>query len=154
VTHAIEIHSADAPQEDNLADVRSAVQAIADGLHDTQSIADRTGRSRRHVGYAINAAIGLGWLGESDEGLALLDAGKALLAQKAGTAEERALHKRSIEESPTLKAIAPDLLAAAAPDRKKISDTIAALTGLSKATSDRRAQTLMSWRRQVLEAKP
>ena len=51
-----EIHSADVPQEDNLGDVRRTVEAIAAGLEDTESIAGRTGRSKRHVGYAINAA--------------------------------------------------------------------------------------------------
>ncbi len=146
-----EFNSADAPQEDNLADVRSTVQAIADGLHDTQSIADRTKRSRRHVGYAINAAIVLGWLDEGDDGLAVQEAGKKLLLQKPNTAEEKAFLRAAIEASPAMRALAPALLGKEQPTREALSESIRTLAGLSKSTSDRRAQTLLSWRRQVLE---
>jgi hypothetical protein len=147
---APEIHSADAPQEDNLGDVRRTVEAVAQGLEDTQSIADRTQRSRRHVGYAINAAIVLGWIAEGEERLTVLDDGKKLLAHPAGSAEERAFLRAAIGKSPALKALAPDLLAAVEPERATISERIQKLAGLSKSTSDRRAQTLLSWRRQVL----
>jgi hypothetical protein len=148
----IEIHSGDVPQEDNLGDVRDAVQAIADGLEDTQSIAERTKRSRRHVGYAINAAIVLAWIAEGPDRLAVLDAGKKLLQSGKGTAAEKKALRASIEASPALREIAPDLLGPAEPTREAISQRIQSLTGLSKSTSDRRAQTLLSWRRQVLEA--
>jgi hypothetical protein len=146
-----ELHSADVPQEDNLGDVRNTVQAIVDGLHDTQSIADRTKRSRRHVGYAINAAIVLGWIGEGDEGLSVLEPGKKLLAHAAGTPDERKAMREAIEKSTSVHALAPDLLAAAEPTRTAISERIQKLAHLSKSTSDRRAQTLLSWRRQILE---
>ena len=145
-----EIHSADVPQEDNLGDVRRTVEAIAAGLEDTGSIASRIGRSRRHVGYAINAAIVLGWLEEGDDKLAVLAAAQKLLAQKAGSDAERAVLRESIEQSAVLRALAPGLLAAAEPSREQISERIEALSGLSKSTSVRRAQTLLSWRRQVV----
>ena len=148
-----EIHSADAPQEDNLGDVRRTVEAVAQGLEDTQSIADRTKRSRRHVGYAINAAIVLGLIDEGEERLTVLEAGKKLLAHPEGSAEERAFLRAAIEKSAVLRALAPELLAAVEPERATISGRIQTLAGLSKSTSDRRAQTLLSWRRQVLEVK-
>lgn len=145
-----ELTSADVPQEDNLHNVRLVAQAIADGLEDTQSIADRAKISRRHVGYAINACFVLGWVAETPEKLAASDAARALFKTTPGSAEEKALLRASIEGSAAIHAIAPALLAAGEPDRPAIVERIAAATGLSKSTSDRRAQTLLSWRRQVL----
>lgn len=145
-----EIHSADVPQEDNLGDVRRTVEAIAAGLEDTESIAARTARSKRHVGYAINAAIVLGWIELGDEKIAVLEAGKKVLAQAAGSDGERAALRESISASPVLQKLAPELLAAAEPTREQLSARIQSLAGLSKSTSDRRAQTLLSWRRQVV----
>ncbi len=145
-----EIHSADVPQEDNLGDVRRTVEAIAAGLEDTESIAARTGRSKRHVGYAINAAIVLGWIEEGEDKLVVLAVARKLLAAKAGSDDERAVWRKSIEESPILRALAPQLLAAAEPTREQLSGQIQSLSGLSPSTSVRRAQTLLSWRRQVV----
>ena len=145
-----EIHSADVPQEDNLGDVRRTVEAIAAGLEDTESIAARTGRSKRHVGYAINAAIVLGWIEEGEDKLVVLALAQKLLAAKAGGDEERAVLRKSIEESAILRTLAPQLLAAAEPTREQLSARIQSLSGLSPSTSIRRAQTLLSWRRQVV----
>jgi hypothetical protein len=152
-----ELHSADVPQEDNLGDVRRSVQAIADGHHDTASIAQRTQRSARHAGYAINAAIALEWIGEpeesagSDGGLVIHELGKKLLATKAGSPEERKLWRESIEQSASLKAIAPGLFGAAEPEVQVIAAAIVRLAGLAQSTAERRARTLIAWRRQVLE---
>ena len=151
-----ELHSADVPQEDNLGDVRRSVQAIADGHHDTASIAQRTQRSARHAGYAINAAIALEWIGEPDEskpeeGLVIHELGKKLLATKAGSPEERKVWRDSIEQSASLKAIAPGLFGAAEPEVKVIAAAIVRLAGLAQSTAERRARTLIAWRRQVLE---
>lgn len=145
-----EIHSADVPQEDNLGDVRRTVEAIAAGLEDTESIAGRIGRSKRHVGYAINAAIVLGWIEEGEDQLLVLKLATKLLAQKAGSDAERAVLRESIEGSAVLRALAPELLALAEPTREQLSGRIQALSGLSPSTSVRRAQTLLSWRRQVV----
>lgn len=145
-----EIHSADVPQEDNLGDVRRTVEAIAAGLEDTESIATRTARSKRHVGYAINAAIVLGWIEVGDEKIAVLEQGKKLLAQAADSEGERTVLRESIDKSPVLRALAPGLLAPAGPTRDQLSTQIQALAGLSKSTADRRAQALLSWRRQVV----
>ena len=154
-----ELHSADVPQEDNLGDVRRSVQAIADGHHDTASIAERTQRSARHAGYAINAAIALEWIGEPDEskpeelegGLVIHELGKKLLATKAGSPEERKVWRDSIEQSTSLKAIAPGLFGAEEPEVKAIASAIVRLAGLAQSTAERRARTLIAWRRQVLE---
>jgi hypothetical protein len=152
-----ELHSADVPQEDNLGDVRRSVQAIADGHHDTASIAQRTQRSARHAGYAINAAIALEWIGEPDEskpeeeGLVIHELGKKLLATKAGSADERKIWRESIEKSYAVAAIAPQLLGAAEPEVKTIAASIVKLAALAQSTAERRARTLIAWRRQALE---
>ena len=145
-----EIHSADVPQEDNLGDVRRTVEAIAAGLEDTQRIAEKTGRSKRHAGYAINAAVVLGWIELGEDKLLVLPAAQKLFAQKAGSDGERAVLRESIEQSPILRALCPALLAPAEPTKDQLSASIQALSGLSKSTADRRAQALLSWRRQVV----
>jgi hypothetical protein len=146
----IELTSADVPQEDDLAKVRLVLEGIAAGLWNTQDLADKSGVSRRHVGYGINAAIVLGWVVEGEEKLEVTPAGQALLAQAKGTPEERAELKKGVEASPALKEIAPDLLGEAAPTRVQLGERICAATGLSKSTGERRAQALLAWRRQVL----
>jgi len=146
-----QIHSTDVPQEDNLGDVRRTVQAVADGFEDTQSIAERTHRSSRHAGYAINAAITLGWIDAGEEKLAVLETGRKLLAEKPGSAGERALLRAAVEGAPVLLLLAPGLLAEAAPEKSVLCESIERQSGLSKSTAGRRAQTLLSWRRQLLE---
>ena len=150
----LELSTADVPQEDDLQKVRLVVAAIGQGLQDTLSIAEKSGVSRRHVGYAINAAMVLGWAAEGEQELVATETGKKLLEAAVGTPDERALLRTAIEASAALKALAPDLLAAAGPTREQLGDRIALATGLSKSTSLRRAQALLAWRRQVLEVAP
>jgi hypothetical protein len=145
----VELHSADVPQEDNLTDVRRTVEAIGSGLEDTQGIAERTRRSRRHAGYAVNAAIVLGWV-EAGDALVPTELGRKLLAAPEGSEAERAAFREAIEKSPSVSAIAPALLGTEPPDRVAIAARITQLAGLAASTAGRRAQTLLSWRRQVL----
>lgn len=142
----LELTTTDVPQEDDLATIRKVIQAIADGLADTQGLADKTGVSRRHVGYSINAAISLLLV---DENLQVTEGGKKLLAAAAGTPEEKGAWRAAIEASPALKELAPNLLAQAEPDRKQLSEHIAQVSGLAPATAMRRVQALLSWRRQL-----
>ena len=148
-----ELSSADVPQEDDLAKVRLVLGAVALGLQDTQSIAEKSGVSRRHVGYAINASIVLGWLAEGDEQLVVSPAGTAVLAQPQGSPEERAMLRAAVVGSKVLQQLAPDLLAEAEPSREAIAERIRQASGLSASTAERRTRALISWRRQVL-AKP
>jgi hypothetical protein len=145
----LELTTADVPQEDDLRKVRLVVDAVGQGLQDTLSIAQRSGVSRRHVGYALNAALVLGWVAEGAEQLEATEQGKKLLKTAAGSAEERAAFKSAIEGSAALREVAPDLLAAASPTRAQLGERIVEATGLSKSTADRRAQALLAWRRQV-----
>jgi hypothetical protein len=142
----IELSTADVPQEDDLAKVRAVLEGIAAGLWNTQDIADKTGVSRRHVGYGINAAIVLGWVVEGEEKLEVTPQGQAVLAQAKGSAEERAEIKKSIEGSGPLH----DLLAETPPTRVQLGERISAAAGLAKSTAERRGQALLAWRRQVI----
>ncbi|AUX49139.1 hypothetical protein SOCE26_106840 [Sorangium cellulosum] len=144
------LRSAEIPQADSLANVRRVLEALSGGVDTREQIAEHTGISLRHVGYALAAARVLGWLGDDDA--SITPAGRALLATPSGTADERALLRRAIFECDVVKQIAPDLFDPAAPTVVALARRIFRLTaGLGKETARRRAQTLLAWRSQVLE---
>jgi hypothetical protein len=149
-----EIHSADVPQEDNLGDVRRTLEAIVQGLHDTQSIATKTQRSARHASYAINSAIILQFVGEPDDenadGLVIHPLGSMLLATVPGSEAERKVLRSAVEKSPSLKLLVPNFFEGEEPDRRTIAASIMKFAGLAESTSIRRAATLIAWRRQIL----
>ena len=145
-----DLTSADVPQEDDLSKVRLVLGAVALGLQDTQSISEKSGVSRRHVGYAINAAIVLGWLAEGEEQLAVSASGQNLLAQPQGSAEERAQLRASVEGSEILQQLAPGLLDEQEPSRPEMAARIQQASGLSASTAERRTRAILSWRRQVM----
>lgn len=146
----IELTTADVPQEDDLNKVRLVVGSIGPDRQDTLSIAEHSGVSRRHVGYAINAALVLGFIAEGPDQLETTEQGGKLLRLAAGSAEERSLLRAALEASPALRMLAPDLLAATSPSRVQLGARIREATGLSKSTAERRAQALLSWRRQII----
>ncbi|MGK3993004.1 hypothetical protein [Sorangium sp. So ce1024] len=143
------LRSAEIPQADNLANVRRALEALAAGAATREQIAEQTGISLRHVGYALAAARVLGWLGDD---ASITPAGRALLAAPAGTPDERAHLRRAIFACDVVKEVAPDLFEPAAPTTAALARRIFRFTaGIGKETARRRAQTLLAWRKQVLE---
>ncbi|WP_437729850.1 hypothetical protein [Sorangium sp. So ce1335] len=144
------LRSAEIPQADNLANVRRVLEALAGGAAAREQIAEQTGISLRHVGYALAAARVLGWLGDDDA--SITPAGRALLAAPAGTPDERAHLRRAIFACDVVKEVAPDLFEPAAPTTAVLARRIFRFTaGIGKETARRRAQTLLAWRKQVLE---
>lgn len=144
------LRSAEIPQADNLANVRRALAALAGGAAAREQIAEQTGISLRHVGYALAAARVLGWLGDDDA--SITPAGRALLAAPAGSPDERAHLRRAIFACDVVKEVAPDLFEPAAPTTAALARRIFRFTaGIGKETARRRAQTLLAWRKQVLE---
>lgn len=135
------------PQADNLARIRLAVQAIAEGERATANIARALGVTERNVAYALQAARALGLL----NGQRLTALGEQLIATVVGSEGERACLRRAISESPVVVAVAPALLGAEAPSSSALAAAIAKAGGLGQATAERRAQTLLSWREQVLD---
>ncbi|WP_437933337.1 hypothetical protein [Sorangium sp. So ce341] len=144
------LRSTEIPQADNLANVRRVLEALAGGATAREEIAQQTGISLRHVGYALAAARVLGWLGDDD--VSITPAGRGLLAAPPGTADERAHLRRAIFACDVVKEVAPDLFEPAAPTAVALARRLYRSTaGIAKETARRRAQTLLAWRSQVLE---
>ena len=150
------ISATDIPQADSLEKVRRVVSAVArQGARIAGDLVQATGMSPRQVQYAIRAAITLGWLERSDQGLLPTTASDALLAIPEGRAAERALLRDLLSSNEILRAVVPDLLANRPPSPVALGARIAAMTGLAPATAERRAGTLLRWRHEVLgEAVP
>jgi hypothetical protein len=141
----------DLPQASALPKVRALVAAIRDGNdRDLRQAGEAVGLSPRHARYyGLAATLTLG-LASTGEHLELTAIGRELLATPPGSLDERAVLRRAIDESTSVTSIAPDLVDDDGP-------TIEALThrlihaGLSPQTARRRASTLLSWRRYVLD---
>lgn len=143
-----EIETGDVPQAPNLARIRCVITAASDGAATIDQIAEETDISARHVGYSLRAAQTLGLLGPDRAVTAL---GRALLDTEQESAEERAVLRRSIEESAILRALAPRLLSSKPPTKKALGERIERLSGLSTATALHRASDLLAWREQLLD---
>jgi hypothetical protein len=144
------IDSQDIPQADSLRNLRHIVDAIGLGASTAEQIEDRTQIASRHVAYALHAARTLGWVVEERGGWGLTALGAELRRTSAGGEEERACFRKSFKQSVPLQVLVPDLLEKHPPSREALTKHIEALSGLSLATADRRAQALLSWRNQML----
>jgi hypothetical protein len=145
----VKLKTSDVPQADSLGLVRRLLEAIATSSSTAvKDLAERTKFSERHVRYRMQAARILGFLPSEGEP-ALTSRAKRLLATHAGSPEERKQLISAINECPSMRLIAPDLLDADQVDVKKLADRIARLSGLSPATSERRAVVLRSWHRDL-----
>jgi len=146
----------DIPQANTLAKVRHVVSAAtwlsAEPPVDLTGIAGRTAASRRHTWYRLHTARVLGLLRlEGDAGVVVADLGHRLLDTAAGSADERAVLARAVEQSSAVQAIAPDLLGPSPPSAAPLADRIEALASLKASTALRRAKCLLSWRWQILD---
>jgi hypothetical protein len=141
--------TSDVPQADDLSTVRTVVKAAAAGASNVAEIARRTGFSDRHTAYRVNAARILGLLSPPDVFTPTAD-GLMLLETPVGSSEEALLFRRCVEQSAAFKRVAPDLFEDPPPSRTAIAERLRQLSGLKKETAGRRAQTLVSWRRQLV----
>jgi hypothetical protein len=145
------LESKDIPQADSLENVRRIIDAVADGSKTKADVSDRTGINPRHVLYGLHTARVLGFLAEEEGGgFGTTDLGKALRSNAAGSAEEREAFRKSIQDSDIIGAIAPAILSDKPPTQDSITKQIVKLSGLSDSTAGRRAQTLISWRTQIM----
>lgn len=144
------VRSSDIPQADDLQKVRTVVEILIEGPMPVDLIAELTNMSIRHAHYRVNAARILGLL-QLPSGIAVItERGRALTGtQRRGTAEQRLL-KDAISASVVLRRIAPGLLGRREPSKVDLADKLRRAAKLSPATAARRAQCLLSWRRQVL----
>ncbi len=145
------MNTLDIPQANDLSTVRAVVSAVGSGAPKVEDVVERTGFSRRHVQYRVHAARVLGLLAIEGETLTLTRDGERLLATHIGTHDERAAFCRAIEASPELRVFAPDLTGPQAPFASDLCERILAVSKLSPNTAMRRAEGLLSWRRQVLD---
>lgn len=139
-----------APQADRLGLVRAAVAAIEDGASTSAKVAIATGVAPRHARYCLHAARVLGLI-ENEEAPVISARGAALLAVPADSDEERAVFCQAIRESEPLGGLSEELLAPSnEPSIAELARKIQAHDGGSESTAERRAQTLLCWRRYLL----
>lgn len=142
----------DIPQADSLSRVRELVQAVHFGAADAQRLQKVMTLHPRHVGYHLHAARILNWLDRQEENIAITDDGEVLLATEVGSDAERAVFRRSIEQSSSIQAVAADLLGDEPPEQGVLCQRIEEVAGIAPATARRRASTLLRWRTQALPA--
>lgn len=144
--------TADLPQANSLAKVRAFVDIVASGRAAYANTAGAAiGLSPRHAAYYGTAArVTLRLLAATRGRLALTPIGFALVSTRPGSFEERSILARALRESESVTSIAPDLLDNEGPSREALTRRLGT-TGLSEATAARRASTLLSWRRYVLD---
>lgn len=141
----------DLPQASSLLKVRRVVAAVARGRRSVRDAGVATGLSVRHADYyGLAATVTLGLVIEIDGHARLTVMGTELLATREGSFEERTVLGRAIRDSASVTSIAPDLLDEPGPEREALTHRLIT-TGLSPATAGRRASTLLTWRRYVLE---
>jgi hypothetical protein len=138
------------PQADDLAKIRRAVAAVASGATSLAQIRRDIDLATRHAAYAVAAARTLGWL-LPDEPLKASRHGADLLETEPGSREEAGAMRLAIQTSPILAVISPGLLGDKPPSRRQLTETIERRAGLAKSTASRRAATLLSWRRQLVD---
>jgi hypothetical protein len=145
----VKLKTSDVPQADSLALVRRLLEAIATSPSTAvKDLSQCTGFSERHVRYRMQAARILGFLPAADEP-ALTARAKRLLATGVGSPDEKKQLASAVNDCPSMRLIAPNLLDSDTVDIKKLADRIARLSGLSPATAKRRALVLRSWHRSL-----
>ena len=145
------LESKDIPQADSLENVRRIVDAVVDGLRTKAEVSERTGINPRHVLYGLHTARVLGFVVEDEGGgFSATEPGKSLHTLTANGSEELERFRAAIADSEIIAAIAPMLLSPKPPTQDAITQKIVKATGLSDSTAGRRAQTLVSWRTQIM----
>ena len=144
----------DIPQANALDTVRRVIRSVALGATTIESIADLTTFSSRHASYRVHAARILGLLHSEGDRISLTPRGEKLLETALYTPEERAIFFSAIESSAVIQLLAPDLLTLCPPSVEELADRLFQNSKLSRETAERRAGTLISWRKYVLGQTP
>lgn len=142
------IDSASIPQADDLDKIRSVVASVATGAGTSAQIAEQTGFSLRHSEYRISAAEVLGLLARRDAKIELTAPARLLLATEQQSERERTAWLKLISKT-ELAVLVPDLFEPTTPDKHDLATKLARATGMSMSTAERRAGTLLSWRRRL-----
>lgn len=144
------MRGADVPQADNLDKVRRVVDAVAKGATSIAEVHRATYVSPRHVGYYLNAARTLDLVREAESGWVVTAMGSRLASTHPGSEDENEALRSAIRSSPILTVLAANLLAAKGPTPSALAKRISAAAELSSKTAERRAGTLLRWRKRLL----
>ena len=139
----------DVPQADRLGNVRQLVAAIRDGIEHPATLLELLQVDHRHFSYYRQAARILGVVEFNVRGeLCVTSLGQRLLATGEGSQDERELFAEAIGLARALRPFA-SFFAGEALELATLTRRLVVLTGLSHTTAERRAQTLIKWRRYV-----
>lgn len=136
----------DVPQADKLENIRQLAAAVADGIDHPSALLELLDVDQRHFLYYRQAALILGIVALGDDrALRVTDLGRRLVAAPEASADERQIFAEAIAGARALRPFA-SFFAGDEVDAPTIAARLRALTGLSKTTAERRAQTLLRWR--------
>lgn len=138
------------PQANSLANVRRAAWAVSQGADTGPHVARLASLPIRAAGYALSAARILGFIEAGSETVSVTQRGDELLKTPEGSDSEAALFFTAIRNCAPLSLVVGDLFE---PDltQVEIARRLEDGTPLSGSTAMRRAQSLTSWRRQILD---
>lgn len=137
------------PQADSLAKLRRLTELVAAGVEGAAELRAQSGLSARHLRYYELAAETLGWLELTADGPVVTARGRRLLATARGTTPEIVEIAASIDASDVVRRTAGRYLSEPGTGVDELTARIAGSTGLSEATSRRRAVCLKAWRTQL-----
>lgn len=141
--------TSDVPQADRLGNVRQLVAAIRDGIEHAGTLLELLDVDHRHFRYYRQAAVILGVVEFTARGeLSVTSLGQRLLASVEGSREERQVFGEAIGMARGLRPFG-SFFAGEALDLRTVTHRLEVLTGLSHTTAQRRAHTLIKWRRYV-----
>ena len=139
----------DVPQADRLGNVRQLVAAIRDGIDHAATLLELLDVDHRHFLYYRQAAVLLGVVEFNARGeLCVTSFGQRLLASAEGSPDERLVFADAIAQARALRPFA-SFFAGEPLDLPTLTRRLEVLTGLSHSTAERRAHTLIKWRRYV-----
>ena len=139
----------DVPQADRLGNVRQLVAAIRDGIDHAATLLELLDVDHRHFLYYRQAAVILGVVEFNARGeLCVTSFGQRLLASAEGSPDERLVFADAIAQARALRPFA-SFFAGEPLDLPTLTRRLEVLTGLSHSTAERRAHTLIKWRRYV-----
>jgi HJR/Mrr/RecB family endonuclease len=149
-TRALRLHrTLDVPQADRLSNVRQLVAAVRDGIEHTATLYELLGVDYRHYLYYRQAALILGVVEfDARAVLRVTSFGQRLLATGDGSRDERQVFAEAIAVARALRPFA-SFFAGEPVESAQLARRLEVLTGLSPTTAERRAQTLIKWRRYI-----
>ena len=142
--------SVDVPQADRLPNVRRLVAAAHEGIFNAAALLELLGVDDRHFAYYRQAAEILGVVARTRDGrLQVTPRGSELLATKEGSEKERQVFREAMLGARALRPFS-SYFKGETLTVSEIASRLQTMTGLSHSTAERRAKTLVQWKRYVL----